>query len=59
MKPKFNVWIRETHGWDECGEGDLTELHAKRIAKEIRRECGVRTLIVPAGRELLEVKGMK
>ena len=45
------VWIKERGKatWEEQGDGPLTLKQAERIAKEIRKECGVPTKVLPAG----------
>jgi hypothetical protein len=48
---KYLVLVDEGNGWEECGEGPMTQKQAERIAREIRQYCAgeqpVRTLAEP------------
>lgn len=49
---KFVVWVREdtsVFGWEEQGDGPMSQKEAERIAREIKQDCGVRTLVRPEG----------
>ena len=45
---KYRVWIKESGIWQDCGEGEMTLKTAERIAKEVKRDCGVMTKVLPA-----------
>lgn len=50
---KYLVFIDEGNGWEECGEGRLTQKQAERIAREIREDCpGVKAEARRAGADL-------
>ena len=48
---KFIVWIKDLEFkiWVPNVDGPLTEKQAQRIAREIRKECGVATKYLPIG----------
>lgn len=46
---KYIIWIKEDSLWEEQGDGPLTLKQAERISNEIKRECRVRTKILPEG----------
>jgi len=47
---KYIVWVRERgKRWEPNGDGPLTLKEAERIAKEIRKDCGVPTKVLPVG----------
>lgn len=48
---KYIVWIKEDGQWVEQGDGPLTLLQAKRIAREIRHDCGCPARVLPEGQE--------
>jgi hypothetical protein len=60
MSKQYIVWIKsrfddegrkvEDPIWEEQGDGPLGPKTAERIAREIKQDCGCRTLILPVGR---------
>lgn len=48
---KYLVWIKEKGSWVEQGDGPLSQATAERIAREIRKECGVSAKVLPVGVE--------
>lgn len=46
---KYIVWVKEDGKWEENGDGPLTEIQANRISREIAKECGCRTRVLPVG----------
>jgi hypothetical protein len=48
---EYEVWVKENDVWEVNGDGPLTKLTADRIAKEIKRECGVPTKVLPVGEQ--------
>jgi hypothetical protein len=51
---KYIVWVKEDGKWEENGDGPLTEIQANRISREIAKECGCRTRVLPVGVSLPE-----
>lgn len=50
---KYIVWIKENGHWVEQGDGPLSQKTAERIAREIRKECGVACRVRPVGQDPL------
>lgn len=48
---KYIVWVRENGRWAEQGEGPFPLATAERIAREIRKDCHVRAIVLPEGVE--------
>ena len=48
---KYVVWVKERgKPWEPTGDRPSTQIQAERIAREIRRECGVPTRVLPEGK---------
>ena len=49
---KYVVWVKERgKPWEPTGDRPTTQIQAERIAREIRRECGVPARALPEGEE--------
>jgi len=46
---KYEVWYLENGRWENTAEPPMTLTTARRIAREVNKECRVPTRIVPAG----------
>lgn len=51
---KFIVQVKENGVWEDNGDGPMNEQTALRVAREIRKECGVQTRVVPANALIYE-----
>lgn len=41
------VWVKIGNNWEENGDGPVTQKQGERIAREIMRECGNFTKVLP------------
>lgn len=44
---RYLVYVRENNQWQQAEDGTFTRAQAERIAREIRRECHCKTIVLP------------